>query len=260
MRWLAWMVVLVGLALASAAQALEPATTGVVLLHGKWGDPSGVRPLKEAAEAAGFLADSPALPWAGTRLYDRPFEAAMDEIAAAANRLTAMGAKRIVVAGHSLGGNAALYFTTLGHPLAAAVLVAPAHFPEGKMFLDKAADSVARAQEMVAAGEGGDVGSFLSLNSGNRSRLLQVKAAIYLSYYAPDAPAAMSLAAPKVRPVPLLWVAPSADPSTQAFDQLVAPHLPPGTPLTRIDVTADHMGAPEAGADAVVEWLKGLPD
>jgi len=258
MRRLVLLLTLVLLSLPAAA--LEPATTGVVLLHGKWGDSSNLRPLRQALETAGFAVDTPTLPWAGTRLFDRGFDEAMAEVDAAVARLKAGGASRIVVGGHSLGGDAALRFATLDRTLAAVVLVAPAHFPEGKVFQEKAGDSVARARAMVAAGDGTGVGSFLSLNSDNRSRLLPVTADHYLSYYDPAGPAAMSLFAPRVQPVPLLWVAPKFDPATEVFARLVLPRLPPEIHLERIDVTADHMGAPQAGAAAVVEWLKGVPD
>ena len=76
----------------------------------------------------------------------------------------------------------------------------------------------------------------------------------------PDGAAAPSLFAPWVGPAPILWLAPSADPATAGFTRMVQPRLPATTPLTRIDVTSDHMGAPQAGADRMVEWLKELPD
>jgi pimeloyl-ACP methyl ester carboxylesterase len=258
MRW--GLVLLFAVWLSPVASAMEPTTTGVVLLHGKWGDSSNVRPVRTALEEAGFTVDTPTMPWAGNRLFDRNVDGAMEEISASIARLKGRGAVHIVVAGHSLGGSAALRFGTIDGSLAAVVLIAPAHFPEGRGSLDKAADSVARARAMVEGGEGASVGSFLSLNSGNRTRLLPIAAATYLSYYDPAGPAAMSLFAPRMKAVPVLWVAPSADPTTETFARLVVPNLPTDVSVRRMDVSADHMGAPQAGAAAIVSWLKDLPD
>jgi pimeloyl-ACP methyl ester carboxylesterase len=248
------------LTLAGPAAALDPATTGVVLMHGKWGSTSNVRPVTEALRQAGFLVETPTMPWAGNRLYDRCFDQAMDEIDAAASRLIAQGAKRIVVAGHSLGGSAAFHYASLGRPgVVAAVLIAPAPTLDSPGRQEKVGDSVERARAMVKAGDGNETGSFLDLNSGDRSRVLPMTAACYLSYVDPEGPASMSRAAAAIGTLPVLWVAPSADNNTGAFAKWVVPKLPADARFERADVTADHMGAPMAGRDRIVEWLRALP-
>lgn len=259
MAWLFRVVMIAACLAASPARALDPATTGVVVVHGKWGHPGQLDNVTEALREAGFLVERPEMPWSGRRLYDRPFEAALEEIDAAADRLRGQGATAIVVAGHSLGGAGALAYGASGKPVAALVLVAPAHFPEGKVFLEKAGDNVATARDMVAAGRGDETASFLSLNDGDRKRLVQAKARDYLSYYAPDAAAAMSRQAPALGPAPILWLAPKFDPTTEVFARLVRPKVPVATPLERRDVVAHHMDAPEAGKAEAVAWLKALP-
>lgn len=260
MVWRACLLTVLALLTATApARALDPATTGVVLMHGKWGNNSQMRGVAEDLREAGFLADLPEMPWSGTRLFDRSFDAAMEEIDSAAERLRAKGATRIVVAGQSLGGNAALAYAARGRPLAALVLFAPAHFPEGSFFREKAGDSIDKARAMVAAGEGDESGSFISLNDGNRNRPIRATARNYLSYYAPDAPAAMTLSAPKAGPAAILWIAGSLDKTTETFATRVRPLIPPATPVERLDVTASHMDTPDAGKAKAVEWLKALP-
>ncbi len=241
------------------ARALDPATTGVVLLHGKWGDPSGVRPIGAALEAAGYTVERPAMPWAGYRSYDKGYEGAMEEVAQAVARLRAKGLARVVVGGHSLGANGALHFATLDPTLAAIILVAPAHSPEGRAASEAAAGSLQKAREMIAAGEGNDRASFVDINTGGRSRNQNIPANIYLSYYDPEGPAAMSLSAAGLKAGRVLWLAPSEDPTTRGFAALVAPRFPPTVKLDRVDVTADHLGAPQASAAAIVEWLNALP-
>jgi pimeloyl-ACP methyl ester carboxylesterase len=241
-----------------SAYAFEPHSTGVVVLHGKWGG-AGDRittPLSNALRAAGFAIDQPEMPWSGQRLYDRDYDAAMDEIDAAIARLKAGGAQKIVVAGQSLGANAVLRYAALGKPADAFVLMAPGHVPDASMIRQQTATSVGQARRMVAAGKADDMIAFTDFNTGNRTRLLQIPAAIYLSYFAPDGPAAMSLNAPKLGPVPILWIAGKFDRGTELFEKLVWPYVPAATPTRRVDVNADHLDVPEAGRAAVVQWLR----
>jgi pimeloyl-ACP methyl ester carboxylesterase len=259
-RTWATLLVAVVVGVSSAAWALDPPSTGVVVIHGKWGRPGdqGVGSFAVALQKAGFVVDQPEMPWSGTRLYDRTFDQAMDEIDAAVGRLRASGAKKIVVAGHSLGGSAALRYATLGRPVNAVILIAPAPLPEGSFYRKQLEGDIARAREMVASGHGDDSAQFTDLNSDNRTRSVRFKAAVYLSYNAPDSAAAMTVNAQHVGSAPILWLAPKFDPLTQPNDRLLWPKVPASTPKTRIEVIADHMGAPVAGRDAAVDWLRKL--
>jgi len=260
MRAVSAVLIAVLLAVASPAGAFDPPSTGVVVIHGKWGRPGdqGMGPFAATLRTAGFIVDQPEMPWSGTRLYDRTFDQAMDEIDAAAARLRASGAKKIVIAGHSLGGSAALRYATLGHPVDAVILIAPAPLPEGSFFRKQLEGDIARAREMVASGHGEDSAQFTDLNSDNRTRSVRFRAAVYLSYNSPDGPAAMTVNAQHVGPAPILWLAPKFDPLTQPNDRLLWPRVPASTPKTRIEVIADHMGGPTAGRDAAVDWLRKL--
>jgi pimeloyl-ACP methyl ester carboxylesterase len=255
----AFLVALI-VAAASPARAFEPASTGVVVIHGKWGRPGGLGsgPFAAALRSAGFIVDEPEMPWSGQRLYDRSYDAAMDEVDAAVAQLRAAGAKKIVIAGHSLGGSAALHYATQGRPIDAVVLIAPAPLPEGAFYRRQLADAVTRARQMVAAGHGDDAAEFTDLNSDNRSRVMRVKAAIYLSYNAADGPASMTGNAAHLGRVPLLWIAPRFDPLTPVIDRLIWPKIQAETSATRIEVIADHMQSPITGREAVIDWLKHL--
>lgn len=247
-----------GLLVASAAQAFEPQTTGVVVMHGKWGSAGDkvTAPLASALRAAGFPVDQPEMPWSAQRLYDCDYDIAMEEIDAAVARLKAGGAQKIVVVGQSLGGNAALRYATLGKPVDAFVLVAPGHVPEAPMIRQQMAGSVERARRLVGEGKAGDMMTISDFNSGNRTRSVQMTAAIFLSYFAPTGPAAMSVNAPKLGPVPILWVAGKFDPGTGGFERSVWLQVPSSTPTFRIDVNADHLDVPEAGRAVIVQWLR----
>lgn len=250
------------LLIVSPASAFDPRTTGVVVIHGKWGrpgDPNTVGPLAAALQAAGFIVDQPEMPWSGARVYDRGFDQSMDEIDAAVARLRNSGANKIVVAGHSLGGAAALHYDATGHAIDALVLIAPAPLPEGNVYRTRLAGDLAKAQEMVTSGHGDDTAQFTDLNSDNRSRSLRVKAAVFLSYNSGDGPAAMGPNVRQLGRAPVLWLAPRFDPLTPVLDRVVWPEVPTTAPATRIEVIADHMSAPGAGRDSIVAWLKSLP-
>jgi pimeloyl-ACP methyl ester carboxylesterase len=243
---------------APPAGAFEPATTGIVLMHGKWGTSGDqtTRPLADALKAAGFLVDQPEMPWSGGRLYDKPWEAALTEIDAAVARLRARGATKIVVSGQSMGGAAAVGYAASGRPIDAAVLIAPAHAPDGQVLRAKLAPTVATARDMVSSGHGDDTLAIMDFNSGDRTRSLRVKATPYLSYFAPDGGIAMTVNGPHVGTAPVLWIAGSLDPSQPFFGRAVWPFIPMATPKQRVDVIADHLDTPRVGREAIIEWLK----
>ena len=100
------LAVLSGLVAPACAQ-----TIGIVLMHGKTGSPNTViDQLATALQSAGYLVDTPEMCWSRRRIYDRPFLDCLTEIDSAIGRLKGRGAGRIVVAGMSQGGDAALAY------------------------------------------------------------------------------------------------------------------------------------------------------
>jgi esterase/lipase len=122
---------------------------GVVLMHGKWGAPQSMTALARDLGSCGYLVSNPEMPWSGMRLYDVEYPAALKEIEQQVNDLRAKGAKRIVVAGQSMGANAAVAYASSGFALDALVILSPGHFPELGMG-KRLQRSVERARSMVA--------------------------------------------------------------------------------------------------------------
>ena len=137
----------------AAIQAASP-RVGVVLLHGKTGKPEKLWGLASALEAQGFLVFTPAMPWSHNRYLDASYETALDEIAAAINQLKQQGATKIVVAGHSMGANAALAYAANRGGVAGVIMLAPGHFPDLPQFQEIVKGGVAKAREMVQSGHG----------------------------------------------------------------------------------------------------------
>lgn len=97
-------LVLAALAQPAAAQIAKGDPIGIVLLHGKWGDPGKLSKIAADLRAAGLIVDTREMPWSGRRRYDRSYEGAMSEIDAAVARLKAKGARRIIEGAGACGG------------------------------------------------------------------------------------------------------------------------------------------------------------
>jgi len=243
--------VLVFLVFASPAGAAE--TAGVVLLHGKQGsaDARLLRPLVAALMREGCLVRTPEMPWSGARIYDRTYEAAMEEIDAVVKELRDSGAKKIFIGGQSLGANAALYYA--GRTEVDGVLaLSPGHIPD----VQTPEDSVTRAKRIIQAGRGDERASFEDNNQGNRFTV-QTTAKIYLSYMDPDGPAVMPKSAAALKPgTPLLWVVGMRDPMSKrgrsyAFDKA------PRHPLNRyVEIKGDHLSTPGDAVPEILAWLR----
>jgi len=252
---------LLGFALAlglPGGSASAGGTIGVVVLHGKDSKPPhrGVAAFASQLSSEGFLVETPEMPWSGRRGYDADYEQAMIEIDAAVARLKARGATAIVVAGHSLGANAAIGYGARRPGLKAVVALAPGHTPDAQPLRDACAESVARAKAMVAQGHGADTATFVDGNHGQRFQR-QAMARMYVSYFDPDGPAIIPRNAAKLT-APLLYVVGDSDPLSRLGADYAFAKAPANPASKYASVSADHMGTPSAAADLVVAWLKGL--
>lgn len=249
----------VSLMLAVFSGVVAPAfaqTIGIVLLHGKTGSPDTViNQLAIALQGAGYLVDTPEMCWSRRRIYDRPFLDCLTEIDSAIGRLKGRGAGRIVVAGMSQGGDAALAYGARRANLAGIIALAPAAAPERQVGLGDIAQNVAQARALVAAGRGDETASFVDRNASGPFSV-RTTATIYLSYLDPQGPANMLDSVRKLH-APLLWVAGSADPS-QTGANAEFNHAP-ANPLNRfVMVASAHLGTPNAAREAVLAWLPEL--
>jgi esterase/lipase len=252
-------IALIGAFIATAVPSPRPA--GIVLLHGKTGEPDS-RPghaaatadLAEALVRAGYLVERPELCWSGTRIYDEPYPDCFKDIDAAVVRLRARGAGPIVVAGLSLGGNAAIGYGATHNGLAGVIAMAPAAAPEAMKRPD-IARNVALARGLVAAGKGGAKADFVDVAVG-QSFHEQVTPLVYLSFHAPEGPANMAVNIQHLK-APLLMVSGSDDP-TQPYARSLYPRAPVDPMNHLVIVTAGHLATPNAGTGAILSWLGAL--
>lgn len=245
----------------AAAQDLKERKIGVVLMHGKWGDPNArsLYRLDHALDSAGVLIEKPEMPWSGGRNYDAGYADAMKDIDKAVAKLKAKGATRIVVGGHSFGANGGLGYGATREGLAGVFAIAPGHVPDASRFRELMAGDVARAKQLAAAGKVDDDFAFNDPNVG-RSEGKRAKVSVFLSYFDPEGPAAMFRNAAMTRPnTPILWVVAKGDPLLPIGKTIYG--KTPAHPKNRyVEVDGGHMEAPGNSVAIVLEWLKAITD
>lgn len=242
----------VAVALAGAPAAADG--IGIVLLHGKQGMPSSpnLSSLTGSLANAGFLLERPEMCWSRRRIYDRTYSDCLSDIDAAVERLKSQGASVIVVAGQSLGANGAIAYGASRKDIAAIVGMAPAHDPQQFGRRPSIVASLQRARALVATGKGNVPAAFADVNAG-RDFSVTTTPTIYLSFFAPDSPAALRVNTARLR-VPLLWIAGTAD-FTQNNSRPIFSTAK--NPKNRYQtVNTDHLRTPDASAGVILPWLK----
>jgi pimeloyl-ACP methyl ester carboxylesterase len=180
----------------------------------------------------------------------------MKEIDAVVERLRKKGAKRILVGGHSMGGNAALGYGARRDGLAGLILLAPGHSPGRHGFDRLVAESVAKARKLVSAGKGGRKAKFRDPNV-SRTRNVSATADIYLSWFDSRGPALMPKNAVNLKENTPVFCADGTKERNQNCTY-VGVSLP-GYPKNKfVSVKADHVGVPSASRQQLLSWLRGL--
>jgi predicted alpha/beta-hydrolase family hydrolase len=230
---------------------------GVVLMHGKNGTPAtpSLMRLASRLDFEGFIVITPDMPYSRGRQYDMGYEETMAEIDGAVAELKRRGANKILIAGHSLGANVALYYGTI-KAVDGVLAIAPGHVPETPQFQHRIGDSVQQAKALLKEGKGDERARFQDTNQGINSTIM-VTPKIYLSWFDPDGHAVMpkNTAALK-RGTALLWVIGTQDRlynrgSAYAFDR-----APANVNNKYLVVNSDHMDTPKDAAEEIVKWLR----
>jgi pimeloyl-ACP methyl ester carboxylesterase len=226
---------------------------GVVLMHGKWGSTYSMLPLARDLETRGYLVSNAEMAWSGRRLYDVDYPAALKEIEQQVHRLRANGAKRVVVAGQSMGSNAAVAYASSGFDFDGLVILSPGHFPEGGMG-KRLRPSLERARSMVAANRGAESESFDDINQG-KQRSLKMTAGIYVSYFDPNGLGAITKNIKKFsKPVPVLLVIGTDDPFYPEA-KAMSDSAPANAASRYVVLNTDHFNMPNVVAAEFVKWL-----
>jgi len=231
---------------------------GIVYLHGKAGWAGGLDGgILSSLEDEGALIAKPEMPWSFRRRYAATYDQAMAEIDAVVAALKAKGATRIVVIGHSLGANAAIGYAARHPDLAAVVALAPGHLPEAERMRSFVSDAVARARQLIAAGQGDVPQSFPDMAQGI-PLVAHATPVVYLSMFDPDGPAVIPKNAAAMGPVPLLWVVGKLDPIDRRGPEYAFNAGAKNPKSKYIEVFAGHLTTPLAARKQVVDWINSL--
>lgn len=258
--WLRKLLLLLGLALAGVVLPVTAGAevVGVVLMHGKGGQPSGlVAELAAALEAQGLRVANLEMPWSGRRQYDVDVPAAEREVLAALASLRERGATRLFVVGHSQGGLFALYFAGR-HDIDGVVAIAPGGNVGNRLFREKLGETVDLARRRVAEGGGDEPARLADYENAKGVYPVVTTPAVYLSWFEPEGAMNQTQAIRNLRPgVPVLYIVPTGDyPALRRLRQLMFDGLP-AHPASRLyEPEASHAGAPSASVAAIVDWLR----
>lgn len=248
----------------SGAQAedLQRGSMGVVLMHGKGGQPSrNIATLAQTLEAEGVKVVTPVMAWSGSRgqpfNYDKTYDMALREIDGAIAKLRARGATKFIVAGQSLGANAALAFAARKPGgISGVIMLAPGHTPERMRSAD-ILSAQAEARQMVAAAKGSQRREFPDLNVGQSFMVTGTYAGWY-SYFDPLGAANMPANAARLRAMPILYVVGRSDPLTRMGRAYIYKQAKPHPKSRYVEVNADHFDTPHHARSLVLDWLKSL--
>lgn len=242
-----------------AGQAIaQEKSCAVVVMHGKWGNTQSISFFGRRLEPTCDY-KSIELPWSKRRNYDEPYATALAEIKAQVSAFRGQGYKRVLLAGHSFGANAALAYMSEIGDADGVIALAPGHVPAFMYERNIGKDAVDRARELVASGKGDETLTMEDLNQGQRQSI-RMRAKVLLSYFDPQGPGYMpGTAARFKKPVPLLWVVGTKDP-LYPFGADYAFNKAPTHPASKyLVLEADHGGTPDAAATEVLKWIKSLP-
>lgn len=264
-RLLALLVgVIVGLP-ALSWPAVAQSDIGVVLMHGKQampGQPPGMTSLESELQRRGIKVISPRMPWSGSdwQRINVTIEGAHALIDAQAAELRSRGARRIVVAGHSIGANVALSYAVAHPEVAAVVMISPGHSPafSARTMPDYAA-ALDKAAALVQSGHGTQAFTGPDNNQGRKFEV-STTAEIYLSWMSPRRAGNMANQAPLLSErVPVLVMIGDSDPAAPITESSIFRPAAKHSYSKYLPVSGDHGSAIANSVGQIAAWVAGLP-
>ena len=230
----------------------------VILMHGKWGSTQSVSSFgRQLAPACDY--ESIEMPWSLRRNYDEPYSAAIGEISKVLAAKRAKGYRRVLLAGHSFGANAAIAYMAERGDVDGVIAIGPGHVPAMFYHRGLTRDSVEAARKLIADGQGNDKAWFDDVNQGQR-KSIRTSANVYFSYFDPVGIGDMPSSALRFKQaVPFLWLIGSADGLQRAGPEFAFNKAPTHPRSRYVVINADHVGVLDGnGAMLVREWIEAL--
>lgn len=251
----AWLLVAMAAMAAGPALAQAPVKAnevGVLLLHGLNGSSMSMSTLSYELREKGHLVANPDMPWSAIRSHDVTVEAAERMALAEIADLRRKGARMVIVAGFSKGGLFAAYLAGR-HPVDALVAIAP----NGASNAKDLGDELAQARALIAQGKGQERTMLNDYDVARRVKYpVPAVPVAFVSWYDPEGAMNWQKIMGALKPMPVLLVVPTRDlPNLLAMKSSVFAGLPPH-PMNRLDEPdSNHIGAVNASATGVVDWI-----
>jgi pimeloyl-ACP methyl ester carboxylesterase len=250
---------------AYVSPALAQNDIGVVLMHGKEaspGRPQGMALLEDELKRRGMKVISPRMPWADSdwRSIKVSVEGSHALINGYVAQLRSQGARRIVIGGHSIGGNVALSYAVANSEVAGIVMISPGHSPgfSARTYPDYI-PAVEKANAMVQAGQGNQPITGPDNNQGRKFEV-STTAEVYLSWMSPRRTANMANQAPLLAAkIPVLLLIGNSDPAYSVTENSIYKPAAKHAYSKYLGVPGDHSSALENSLSQVVSWIAGLP-
>ena len=244
-----------GLSPALAQTPADGKPCAMIVMHGKWGGPRFLDGFARAMAPA-CEAKSIEMPWSGRRAYDAGYPAALQEISAQIKAFRAQGYRRVLLAGHSFGANAALAYMAEIGDADGIIAMAPGHSPRYMYDSGMVRSAVNEARAAAAGGRAEDKVKLNDMNQGQR-RDFNLPAQILLSYFEPDGWGHMPATAARFKQaVPFLWVIGNTDPLFAAGENFAYAKAPPHPRSRYLVVTAGHKDTPEVATAQILQWVQ----
>lgn len=235
-----------------------PKDIGILLLHGKWGHPNGLRTLATELERQGYKVVLPLMPWASVRNYDVDYSQALAELDEQVKILKDNGITQIVVGGQSLGANAALAYAATRSGVYGVAALAPGHTPDRSVFFKTLTPDFEKSQKMIKEGRGAEKFFFDDINQGQK-KSIYMSANSYASYFDPQGLGAMPRSASMLsKTTALLLVIGEKDGLIAVGEDYIYNVAPKNSRNRYVIIKSDHMNTAATAAPVFIQWLESL--
>jgi len=232
----------------------------IILMHGKWSHPNTplFRILETRLKKKGYIVEKPNMPWSRTRQYDQTYESSLEDLSKVIQQYRKEGVKKVILIGHSLGGNAAIAYQAHVGDADAIVAITPGHNPYYRYTNDpRHMYILKKVEDKLKKNEGKSLIEFTDVNC-DRRRNFTKSAEIFFSYFNPIGLGHMPATIKKInKPTPILYIEGVQD-HVHNGPEFIFSKVPYHTLSTYILTSGNHMTTPELSGEQIIEWLNFL--
>jgi len=235
---------------------------GFLLVHGKGSGPElqhcSLAPVADELAKQGFLVSYESYPWSSIRNYDATSMQGAEEMHQHIEDLKSQGATRIHIIGHSLGGNMALYYSTLEYQdYDSIIATCPAHNLHLDKFQNLVGWSVDKAKHLIDISDD-QPSHFVDFQMG-RVAVVEFLPEVYVSYFDAKGPCNMiNSVTHTITARPVYIIVGELDILTVDVDTLIFDPMLKDQTTSKFEMLPNqsHASTPGAAVPKILEWVK----